>query len=57
MFDVPKAQMDGGSKGTVTNNINISKNIKWYNHWFHPCVQMKGATSNNIIVPQAEVYL
>ena len=34
MYDVPQAQMNGGTKCTVTNNINLLKNIRWYNHWF-----------------------
>ena len=57
MYDVPRAQIDGGLKCTVTKNINLLKNILWYNCWFHPHVQIKGARSNNIIVPQAEGYL
>ena len=27
MYDVPQAQMDGGAKCTVTNNINLLKNF------------------------------
>ena len=28
MYDVPRAQMDGGAKCTVTNNINLLKNVR-----------------------------
>ena len=34
MYDVPHAQMDGGAKCMVTNNINLLKNVLWYNQWF-----------------------
>ena len=42
MYDVPRAHMGGGSKCTVTNDINILKNVQWYNCWFRPQVKMKG---------------
>ena len=62
IYDVPQA----GAKCTVPNNINLLKmpnntnllkNVHWYNQWFGPKARMKGATSNNIIIPQAEKYL
>ena len=31
MYDLPRAQMDGGAKFTVTNNIHLLKDVKWYN--------------------------
>ena len=34
MYDLPWSQMDGGSKCTITNNINLLKNVRWYNQWF-----------------------
>ena len=34
MYDLPRAQMDGGAKCTVTNNLHLFKNVKWYNQWF-----------------------
>ena len=36
MYDVPQAQIDGSTKCTVTNNINLLKNVCWYNNWFQP---------------------
>ena len=45
MYNILRAQMDGSAKCTVTNNINLLKNI---------C--MRGATSNNVIVPQTEGF-
>ena len=57
MYDVPWAQMDGGVKCTVTNNINLLKNVRWYNQWFQPKARMKGSTFNNIVILQAEGYL
>ena len=34
MYDVPCTQIDGGAKCMVTNNINLLKNVRWYNQWF-----------------------
>ena len=31
MYDLPRAQMDGGAKCTVTNNLHLLKDVKWYN--------------------------
>lgn len=56
-YDLPRAQMDGGAKCTITNNINLLKNVKWYSRWFLPRVKMQGATSKMIIVPEAQGYL
>lgn len=57
MYGFPLAQMDSGAKCTVTNNINLLNNVMWYNQWFQPKVQMKGATSDNIIITEAQGYL
>lgn len=38
MYDVPRAQMDGGEKFKVTNNTNLLNNFWWYNQWFCPCI-------------------
>ena len=54
MYDLPRAQMDGGAKCTITNNINLLKNVKWYSRWFLPWVKMRGATLKTIIVPEAQ---
>ena len=57
MYDVPRAQMDGGAKCSVTNNLLLLKHVRFYNKFF-PCkTKMKGATSTSIIVPKAEGYL
>ena len=57
MYDVPRAQMDGGAKCSVTNNLLLLKIVRFYNKLF-PCrTKMKGATSKSIIVPKAEDYL
>ena len=49
--------MDGGAKCMVTNNINLLKNVWWYNQWFCPKAPMRGATSNNYIILQAEGFM
>ena len=56
MYDVPVAQMDRGAKCTVTNNINLLKNVRWYDQWFCPKARMRGTASNNVIVPQTEGF-
>ena len=30
IYDLPREQMDDGAKCTITNNINLLKNVKWY---------------------------
>ena len=57
MYNLPRAQMDGGVKCTITDNINLLKNVIWYNRWFLPRVKMRGATLQTIIVPEAQEYL
>ena len=57
MYNLPRTQMDGGAKCTITDNINLLKNVEWYNIWFLPRVKMCGATSQTIIVPEAQGYL
>ena len=57
MYDLPRAQMDGGTKCTVTNNLHLLKDVKWYNQWFKLIVTMKGTTSDNIIILEAQGYL
>ena len=57
MYDHPWAQMDYGAKCTITNNINLLKNLQWYNQWFWPRARMKGALSDNIITPQSKGHL
>lgn len=57
MYDGIRAQMDGGAKCIVTNKIELLHDIRFYSKLFPPKVKMKGATSNNIIVPVAEGFL
>ena len=38
-------------------NAQSPYKVKWYNRWFRPRCQMKGATSEQTIVPEAERYL
>ena len=57
MYDLPRVQMDGGEKCTIPNNINLLKDVKWYNIWFLPRVKMRGATSQTIVMPEAQRYL
>ncbi len=57
MYDEIWAQMDGGTKRTVTNKIELLYDIRFYNKLFLPKVKMKGATSENVIVPVAEGFL
>ena len=51
------AQLDGGAKASVTNDINVLHNVKWYGPKYKPYVYMKGATSKAIIVPKAQGYM
>lgn len=57
MRNIPRVQMDGSAKFTVTNNLHLLKDIKWYNCWFRSKVTMKGATLDNIIIPEAQEFL
>lgn len=60
MYDVPCAQMDGGAKCSVINNLLFLKNVRFYNYnLLFPCKnKMKGATSKCIIiVPKEEGFL
>ena len=56
-YDCPRAQIDGGAKCSVTNILDILHDINFYDEKFKPPVKMKGATSEEIIVPEAEGYL
>ena len=31
MYDLPRVQIDEGAKCTITKNINLLNNVKWYN--------------------------
>ena len=49
--------MDGGAKCSVTNIVEILRNVTWFDQ--HNCapVCMRGATSGKIIVPMAKGWL
>ena len=53
-YDDPHAQMNNGTKFSVTNIVEILRDIKWYNNKFNKPIHMKHATSGNIIVPAAQ---
>lgn len=57
LYDVPRSQMDSGAKCSVTNKLNLLCKVKWYNKWFRPRCQIKGATCEENIVPESEGYL
>ena len=46
--------MDNGTKCSLTNMVKILSNARWYNKKFKPLIQMKGATSDKEVVPEAE---
>ena len=50
--------MDGGAKCSVTNILEILRNVTWFNKKKNPAsVHMKGATSGTLIVPAAKGWL
>ena len=53
-YDDPRAQMDGGARCSVTNLIDILHDVEFYDEKFKAPIKMKGATSEEIIVPEAE---
>ena len=57
MYDGVCAQMDGGAQRSVTNNIDLLIDVRWYDRKFRPRHTIKGATSGAAIVPKAEGYL
>ena len=58
-YDDPRAQMDGGAKCSVTNILEILRNVTWFdNKKKNPApVHMKGATSGTLIVLAAKGWL
>ena len=57
-YDDPRAQMDGGAKCSVTNILEILRNITWFDKKKNPKpVHMKGATSGTLIIPAAKGWL
>ena len=55
--DEPSAQMDGGAGVSVTNLLSIMHNVKFFSAKFKSKVRMHGATSKQVITPQAVGYL
>lgn len=53
-YGTPCAQMDNGARCSVTNLVSILRNVRWFDKKHPAPVKMKGATSNTIIVPEAE---
>ena len=49
--------MDGGTKCSVTNDVDIFQDIVWYDEKNKPTVHMMAATSDQLIVPVAEGLL
>ena len=50
--------MDGGAKCSVTNILEILRNITWFDKKKNPAlVHIKGATSGTLIVPEAKGWL
>ena len=39
-YDDPRVQMDGGSKCSVTNNVEILYNVQWYDNINKPTVHI-----------------
>ena len=52
-YNDPCAQIDNGAKYSVTNTIEIQRDVKWYNSKFKASILMKAATSGTLIVPTA----
>ena len=53
-YNNPRAQMHGGAKCSVTNIVEILRNVTWFDHHKRAPVRMKGATSGKIIVSRAK---
>lgn len=49
--------MDGGEKFSLTNNIDILRNFKWYDKINKPSLLMRGATFDKLVVPITERLL
>ena len=56
-YDDPRAQMDGGAKCSVTNILEILRNVTWFDNKKNRApVHMKGSTSGTLIVPAAKEF-
>lgn len=57
LYDVNRAQMYGGAKCAVTNNLSLLCEVKWYTRLFRPPCQMKDSPYERTIVPAAKGYI
>ena len=55
--DQPRTKIDSGDKCSVTNNIDLLWDVKWFDDKRKSLVHMKDDTSDQPIVPEAEVKL
>ena len=46
--------MDNGARSSVTNMISILRNVRYFDKSYPDPVRMKGATSKDIVIPEAE---
>ena len=53
-YDQPWAQIDNEAKFSVTKNVDLLQYVQWFDDKHKPHVYMKGATSDQPIVPEAE---
>ena len=56
-YDDPRVQMDGGTKCSVTNIVEILRNVTWFDQCNRSPVSMRGATLGKIIVLMAKGWL
>ena len=56
-YDDPRARINNGAKCFVIKLVEILRRVRWYDDKFKPPIKMKGATSKEIIVPEAEGML
>ena len=56
-YEDPRAQMDGGAKCSVTNIVEILRNVTWFDQRNCSPICMRGATLGKIIVPMAKGWL
>ena len=56
-YDDPRAQMDGSAKCSITNIIDILRNVIWFDQHNGSSVCMCGATSGKIIIPLTKGWL
>ena len=57
LYDFNRAQMYGGAKCTVTNNLSLLRKVNWYARLFNPPCQMKDSPYEKTIVPEAKGFI